>query len=747
MSPDLQTRHEAATWTSPIAQGVLQHRLLCQRYIRMSLARRVAGALAKRRAPEFSYEPLPGPTSIRLLKISPPTGDHLIHCTLSTVDISTIPTYEALSYTWAIDSDLPSVLRIPTGETRTIIVDNSTLDIFKNLYNALIQLQELGKSGVEAYIWIDAICINQKDEVEKSVQVNMMGDIFRRAERVVVWLGQSSMATDLALKKARPFFTDVAFDDDVSTVWNAVASRSSVVIALEALSWVLSRGWFARVWTLQEVVLAKKVVYLIGAQEVEFDKLVEFSGHYASAGEARQLDGMFHHLRSRMAGLDFARSMHEQLDGGTACTLEAAVTEARNRRAGDGRDKLFGVLSLVQCFGSTDAEHLAADYTKSIQEVYRQCAAALIQSQNTGMFLLSLVGQIREGCSVDYAFPSSFIKLFRPDKGFVQDLPSWVPDLSAPVRPFPLREITTLQFSAALSVEPEFAIAEEGGVLEMKAAVLDAVVATGDCRSTRLLQPIWRLWRLLSKLGSKDTYTPTGEPLVSAFWRTLVAGSTHTDEQDGERVELTDKDFVEWFAIFAEEVYSYSERRVRELILEELDEDDPANVIDLAAEPDDRRRRTFTDLALNEKESARLDRYKVHAIRQFIASFDAPEYGFREAIKTRHERFKGMSEVEVQMEQKLWVAKGPLFDDVFERSYVDRRIFVTEKGYLGTAPWTVEKDDVVMLVAGTYVPYVFRPSQRRKGGWELVGEAYCHGVMFGEGLKKEGTEFQMIKVV
>lgn len=68
------------------------------------------------------------------------------------------------------------------------MVDGATLDVFKNLFNALVQLQELGGSGVEMALWVDAICINQRDEVEKSVQVNMMGDIFKRAEKVVVWL-------------------------------------------------------------------------------------------------------------------------------------------------------------------------------------------------------------------------------------------------------------------------------------------------------------------------------------------------------------------------------------------------------------------------------------------------------------------------------------------------------------------------------------------------------------------------------
>lgn len=183
------------------------------------------------------------PTSIRLLKLSPKTDDHLIHCTLIDVDLASKPSYEALSYTWAIDSDIADP-RIGAAK-RTIICNGAALDVFKNLHNAMFQLQELGWTS--SPIWIDAICINQHDDIEKSAQVNMMGAIFHAASRVIVWLGKSSLATDLALKKAQPLFTDDELPSDVSTGWAALSSHGGALVVMEALSWVLSRGWFARV--------------------------------------------------------------------------------------------------------------------------------------------------------------------------------------------------------------------------------------------------------------------------------------------------------------------------------------------------------------------------------------------------------------------------------------------------------------------------------------------------------------------
>jgi hypothetical protein len=44
-----------------------------------------------------------------------------------------------------------------------------------------------------------AICINQQDLLERSQQVQMMGDIYSSARNVVIWLGEGTEYTDYAL--------------------------------------------------------------------------------------------------------------------------------------------------------------------------------------------------------------------------------------------------------------------------------------------------------------------------------------------------------------------------------------------------------------------------------------------------------------------------------------------------------------------------------------------------------------------
>jgi hypothetical protein len=50
-------------------------------------------------------------------------------------------------------------------------------------------------------LWIDSICIDQsRDAVEeRNTQVALMGEIYKCAKRVVVWLGKSDIRSRLAL--------------------------------------------------------------------------------------------------------------------------------------------------------------------------------------------------------------------------------------------------------------------------------------------------------------------------------------------------------------------------------------------------------------------------------------------------------------------------------------------------------------------------------------------------------------------
>jgi hypothetical protein len=56
------------------------------------------------------------------------------------------------------------------------------------------------RSDVYARYWIDALCINQQDNAEKSHQVAHMGAIYSNARRVAVWLGRQKDDSDIAIR-------------------------------------------------------------------------------------------------------------------------------------------------------------------------------------------------------------------------------------------------------------------------------------------------------------------------------------------------------------------------------------------------------------------------------------------------------------------------------------------------------------------------------------------------------------------
>lgn len=83
----------------------------------------------------------------------------------------------------------------------------------------------------------------------------------------------------------------------------------------------------------------------------------------------------------------------------------------------------------------------------------------------------------------------------------------------------------------------------------------------------------------------------------------------------------------------------------------------------------------------------------------------------------------------------------PLFfeflrDAIFRIGY-SRRLCVTDGGRLGLVPFRAEVGDKVFVMRGGGVPMILRKSDKPVGGggaYELVGDAYVRGVMYGEGL-------------
>ncbi|KAF2108922.1 heterokaryon incompatibility, partial [Lophiotrema nucula] len=93
------------------------------------------------------------------------------------------PIFEAISYTWA-DEDGNADLCEPIylgPELQVLLVT-------KNCSRALRRFRK----SINRLLWIDAICINQADVVERENQVRLMGSVYAQASRVIVYLGKGN---------------------------------------------------------------------------------------------------------------------------------------------------------------------------------------------------------------------------------------------------------------------------------------------------------------------------------------------------------------------------------------------------------------------------------------------------------------------------------------------------------------------------------------------------------------------------
>lgn len=160
---------------------------------------------------KFRYEALcEGLSSIRLIEVIPGTRQEDIACRLYEASLDECAgSYAALSYVWGSNK-----------ESTPIQVNNKTLEIGVNLRTALLNLREPENPIT---LWVDAICINQGDSpeaiAERNEQVKIMGEIYRRASRTIIWLRDSvERDTERAFTILRELAQDARLHSDGDNV-------------------------------------------------------------------------------------------------------------------------------------------------------------------------------------------------------------------------------------------------------------------------------------------------------------------------------------------------------------------------------------------------------------------------------------------------------------------------------------------------------------------------------------------------
>jgi hypothetical protein len=176
----------------------------------------------------YRYLPLPSERDyIRLLCLLPNESEaEPLQCELHNYSLRKLGSqthrYEALSYVWG-----------DPRETLPIYVDGERFLVTLNLHAALLRLRD---HSFERIIWVDAVCVDQKNPKEQGQQVELMAKIYSCAHCVVVWLGKETKYTDRALEDIR-----LAANEELT-------ERSKKEINQQAILSLLQRSWFQRIW-------------------------------------------------------------------------------------------------------------------------------------------------------------------------------------------------------------------------------------------------------------------------------------------------------------------------------------------------------------------------------------------------------------------------------------------------------------------------------------------------------------------
>lgn len=475
----------------------------------------------------------------------------------------------------------------------------------RNLKDALKRLRS---THTQRIIWTDAICINQKNSEEKARQLKLMREIYSKATRVLVWLGEETGG------KAEQAF------DRIESI--ALLKEN---IPLPKDSWwgpvaaFYSCRWFSRLWVFQEIAMAASAIVFWGSSTISWKSVGDATTqirtrHYQAILYHSMWNvynaylfwkwstiGGYHHQRETfLYMLQVTRNLHCTVQKDRFDTLSAFST--------------LDTTSFVESKGRTRA-------------VYRKFARRTLEKMQT----LDLISAIQHGSTISRS--------------------SWIPkwDVGTVHTLAPLGSGVKC-YNACLHL-PSCSIKWTGNwgqFLRITGVEFDTITEIREVmtRSDNISDLQMMLARVLDHLLTDATAYPTGETLHQVACLTLTARK----DGYGMIVEDMTKHFADFDAFWASMGHFTTNYRPRS-------KSGDASCFLLAA----------------------------HS------------------------------------------ACG------------NRRLFYTSKGYLGLGPALLQAGDIVSVLAGGTIPFVLRrdsrssPSKRR---FQLVGEAYVHGIMYGEAVNE-----------
>ena len=455
----------------------------------------------------FDLLPLPvSHASFRLLELhfksdAIGTDEPMIHATMRTYDSRHKPEYDALSYTWGTQV-MSSNIRL----------NGHLFPVTPNLLAALEQLlldQCNDEAGNKKFYWIDAICINQGDNLEKSRHVLRMREIYANAQNVHMWIGKSSPLSSMAFDTLKRFAAPDGTQDGSMTfrdILDTVRERKNAIQNL------LERPYFVRVWIIQEVVVANNATVMCGSFSISYDDL------YIAV--QRMTASQFYPFSSATSNVSYLGEWRATFLAVDAPDREENLglrlfMDSRDRSATDLRDKIYSLRGIAN---DALAAGIIVDYDNSIERVYTDHAKHLLKVRHD-LTILSAV-------------------ILRHRKTSTLLLPSWVPDWSQPkygggILNRYYRFKPTCLFRASGESRSRVALTEQSDAISVEGKRLDTVKFAFQIKSllsanggNHFSTTETNLREIVGQLLLSATYSFTDEPSWKAFFRTLTADRT-----------------------------------------------------------------------------------------------------------------------------------------------------------------------------------------------------------------------------
>ncbi|KAI9877937.1 MAG: Ankyrin-2 [Pleopsidium flavum] len=441
---------------------------------------------------------------------------------------------------------------------RRFWVTRNLLDAIRDLPLSTCTLQ---------YIWIDAICINQVDLAERSAQVSIMGDVYRLAHSVTVWLGTEDKHARPVLEMLKDFSR--AHEEFLrNVVHDSTEAETTARVALpitksqaKTLAWFFARTWFSRAWILQEIVVAREVLVFCSRLRISWGLLSNASKHIAKHQWGRDIarlatlghEGFVLHVgivpsmiaqyrKVAMAG----RMSFEQ---GLVLTRSSESTDPRDKHSREQREKHARQFDekiqamIAAGFARYDLRREIAEFGFPVPQEDED-EASPVDATPTGVRSISgtiLTDRLernqlptphyKKSVAQVYIESTQLAILDRSSLTILShvggsserktpDLPSWVPDFTTAIAPCPLSDFVGFDCAPGRKLKTrEFVTFDK--ILPIQGSAWDMIVDLGETRDEAVGGEGMYGW--ISTALALDSPYITGEDRVDVLWRTLIA--------------------------------------------------------------------------------------------------------------------------------------------------------------------------------------------------------------------------------